>query len=219
MTGQYLSGRREIPVPEVRRPSDQGQRGLNGHGAREHNLRRRRRVLPLGLFVAVTGVSGPASPRWSTTSSTPRWPTDLQRRAVPGRHQKITGLERRQGHPRRPVTDRAHAAVQPATYTGSSTTSASSSPRPRGQDARLPRAGSPSTSRVGAARRVRRRHDQDRDELPAGRLRPVRGLSRCRYNRETLEVHPRARRSPRSSTCRSRRRPTSSPPCPRSRPP
>ena len=58
MTGQYLSGRREIPVPAVRRPRTPG-RELTVHGAREHNLQRRRRVASRsGCFVAVTGVSG-----------------------------------------------------------------------------------------------------------------------------------------------------------------
>ena len=93
MTGQYLSGRREIPVPEVRRPRTTG-RELTVHGAREHNLRDVDVTFPLGLFVAVTGVSGSGK---STLVNDILY-TSLAKqiynaRAVPGRHQKITGLE------------------------------------------------------------------------------------------------------------------------------
>ena len=93
ITGQYLSGRREIPVPEVRRPRTQG-RELTVHGAREHNLRNVDVSFPLGLFVAVTGVSGSGK---STLVNDILY-TSLAKqiynaRAVPGRHQKISGLE------------------------------------------------------------------------------------------------------------------------------
>jgi len=93
MTGQYLSGRREIPVPEVRRPRTKG-RELTVHGAHEHNLRDVDVSFPLGLFVAVTGVSGSGK---STLVNDILY-TSLAKqiynaRSVPGRHQKITGLE------------------------------------------------------------------------------------------------------------------------------
>ncbi|MFC6044199.1 excinuclease ABC subunit UvrA [Nocardioides hankookensis] len=93
MTGQYLSGRREIPVPAVRRPRTKG-RELTVHGAREHNLQNVDVAFPLGLFVAVTGVSGSGK---STLVNDILY-TSLAKqiynaRAVPGRHQKITGLE------------------------------------------------------------------------------------------------------------------------------
>ena len=93
MTGQYLSGRREIPTPPVRRPRTKS-RQLTVHGAREHNLRDITVSFPLGLFVAVTGVSGSGK---STLVNDILY-TSLAKqiynaRAVPGRHTRITGVD------------------------------------------------------------------------------------------------------------------------------
>ncbi|HJQ03918.1 MAG TPA: excinuclease ABC subunit UvrA [Nocardioides sp.] len=93
LTGQYLSGRREIAVPAVRRPRTIG-RELKVIGAKEHNLQNVDVAFPLGMFVAVTGVSGSGK---STLVNDILY-TSLAKqiygaRAIPGRHQKITGLE------------------------------------------------------------------------------------------------------------------------------
>jgi excinuclease ABC subunit A len=56
ITGQFLSGRRSIPVPERRRPP--GDRWLAVHGAREHNLKGDTIRIPLGTLTALSGVSG-----------------------------------------------------------------------------------------------------------------------------------------------------------------
>ncbi|MBN1978784.1 MAG: excinuclease ABC subunit UvrA [Anaerolineae bacterium] len=55
-TGDYLAGRTRVPTPTRRRPRN--GKSLTIHGAREHNLKDITVELPLGLFIAVTGVSG-----------------------------------------------------------------------------------------------------------------------------------------------------------------
>ena len=57
LTGAYLSGRKEIPVPEKRRKPKEGY-SIRIIGARQHNLKNINVEIPLGLFVCITGVSG-----------------------------------------------------------------------------------------------------------------------------------------------------------------
>ena len=57
LTGDYLSGRRCIPVPAMRRPTQKG-RALTVVGARGNNLKNVTATFPLGVFTCVTGVSG-----------------------------------------------------------------------------------------------------------------------------------------------------------------
>ena len=93
VTGAYLSGRREIPTPDVRRPVDRA-RTLTVLGAREHNLRGIDVEFPVGNLVAVTGVSGSGKSSLVNGILYPVLANELNRaRQVPGRHTRVTGLE------------------------------------------------------------------------------------------------------------------------------
>jgi excinuclease ABC subunit A len=93
MTGAYLSGRREIPLPDVRRPATPG-REVVVHGAREHNLRDIDVRFPLGQFVAITGVSGSGK---STLVNDILYKSlarqIFQARDIPGRHRTVSGTD------------------------------------------------------------------------------------------------------------------------------
>ncbi|MFJ9774185.1 excinuclease ABC subunit UvrA [Kitasatospora sp. NPDC101157] len=93
LTGQYLSGKRSIPIPAGRRDRDR-KRQLTVHGAREHNLKDVTVGFPLGTLTAITGVSGSGK---STLVNDILY-THLARelngaRSVPGRHTRITGTD------------------------------------------------------------------------------------------------------------------------------
>jgi excinuclease ABC subunit A len=92
LTGAYLSGRRTIPVPEVRRQP--GERVLRLEGVREHNLQNVNVQIPLGLLVCVTGVSGSGK---STLVQDVLLRALMQKvyrsRLLPGRHKKLVGWE------------------------------------------------------------------------------------------------------------------------------
>ena len=57
LTGQYLTGFRQIEIPKERRTGHKGQK-LTLSGAKENNLQNVKAVFPLGTFTCITGVSG-----------------------------------------------------------------------------------------------------------------------------------------------------------------
>jgi excinuclease ABC subunit A len=93
LTGAYLSGRKAIEIPKERRELTPG-RELVVKGAREHNLKGVDVTFPLGVFVAVTGVSGSGKSSLVNDILYTTLANELNRaRMVPGRHRTITGLE------------------------------------------------------------------------------------------------------------------------------
>ena len=92
ITGQYLSGRREIPVPEGRR--EPGERWLQVIGANEFNLKNIDVDIPLGLFVCITGVSGSGKSTLLDEIIYKGLAQKLHRaRAHPGDFQEMHGIE------------------------------------------------------------------------------------------------------------------------------
>ena len=93
LTGQYLSGTRQIPVPEGRRPGKLAQK-LTIKGAEANNLKKLDVEFPLGTFICITGVSGGGK---STLIVETLYKAVARRlhnsRTTPGAHRSIEGLE------------------------------------------------------------------------------------------------------------------------------
>ena len=92
LTGAYLSGKRQIPIPTTRRPGN--GKALEVRGASEHNLKQVNARFPLGTFLAVSGVSGAGK---STLINGILYPA-LSRalhdaRSAVGAHERILGIE------------------------------------------------------------------------------------------------------------------------------
>ena len=117
ITGQYLSGKLQIPVPDKRRkPTGY----LHIKGAAENNLKEVDVDIPLGVFTCVTGVSGSGKSSLINEVLYKVLAKKLNRaRTIPGKHKKITGIEQLDK-----VIDIDQSPIgrtprsNPATYTG-----------------------------------------------------------------------------------------------------
>ena len=117
VTGQYLSGKKCIPVPTVRRKPTGW---LKVKGARENNLKNIDVDFPLGVLTCVTGVSGSGKSSLVNEILYKRLAKDLNRaRCIPGKHKDILGLDQLDK-----VIDIDQSPIgrtprsNPATYTG-----------------------------------------------------------------------------------------------------
>jgi len=117
VTGQYLSGKKQVPVPEVRRKP---KGWLTVTGARENNLKNISVKIPLGVMTCVTGVSGSGKSSLVNEILYKRLARDLNRaRTIPGKHKSITGVDKLDK-----VIDIDQSPIgrtprsNPATYTG-----------------------------------------------------------------------------------------------------
>lgn len=91
ITGQYLSGKLQIPVPKLRRTP---KGFLHIKGAAEHNLKNINVDVPLGVFTCVTGVSGSGKSSLINEILYKALAKKLNRaHTVPGRYKSITGIE------------------------------------------------------------------------------------------------------------------------------
>lgn len=91
VTGAYLSGRMQIPVPDVRK---EPKGWLKVIGAAENNLKNIDVSFPVGVMTCVTGVSGSGKSSLVNEIVYKRLSKDLNRaRTIPGKHKRIEGIE------------------------------------------------------------------------------------------------------------------------------
>ena len=92
LTGQYLSGKRKIPVPQTRRVGN--GKTLSFFGCRENNLNNIDVSIPLGTFTCVTGVSGSGKSSLVNEIIAKKLAGVLNRARIrPGRHDRVEGAE------------------------------------------------------------------------------------------------------------------------------
>ncbi len=92
ITGQYLSGKKKIPLPSTRRET--GEKWLQIKGAGEYNLDDLDVDFPLGVFICVTGVSGSGKSTLVNEILYKKLAQELHRaKSKPGKHQQILGME------------------------------------------------------------------------------------------------------------------------------
>ena len=122
LTGQYLTGFKQIPLPKERRKASKGRR-IKVVGASENNLKNITVDIPIGLFTAVTGVSGGGKSTFLIETLYRAVARRLNNaRELPGAHDKIEGLEHLDK-----VIDIDQSPIgrtprsNPATYTGAFT--------------------------------------------------------------------------------------------------
>ena len=122
LTGEYLTGKRQVPLPKVRRKPIKG-RELKVIGARENNLQNVSAAIPLGVLTCVTGVSGGGKSTFLIDTVYKAVARKLSgAREAPGRHERIEGLEHLDK-----VIDIDQSPIgrtprsNPATYTGAFT--------------------------------------------------------------------------------------------------
>ena len=93
ITGDYLSGRKRIETPTKRRPVDPGRK-VTVEGARANNLKNVTVDFPLGVFTAVTGVSGSGKSSLVNDILYKVLANELNgARQIPGKHTRVTGLD------------------------------------------------------------------------------------------------------------------------------
>lgn len=92
LTGQYLSGKKKIHVPEAR--YEAGEKWLRIKGARQHNLKNIDVDFPLGTFTCVTGVSGSGKSTLINNTLKRKMMRELHDSTLhPGEHDEVEGME------------------------------------------------------------------------------------------------------------------------------
>ena len=122
LTGQYMTGKRSVPIPAVRRTGHKGK-FLTVKGATANNLKNVEGTIPLGTLTCITGVSGSGKSTFTIETLYKAVAKYLNgSRVVPGAHEEITGLEHLDK-----IVDIDQSPIgrtprsNPATYTGAFT--------------------------------------------------------------------------------------------------